>query len=72
MTGEEIRTRRKALGLTLLDLSRAVGMSESHIAGLETGRAKITPAKVHGIEYALSEIEKAVAAVETNHKHKGK
>ncbi|WP_458718464.1 helix-turn-helix domain-containing protein [Pseudomonas gregormendelii] len=51
--GEHLRRFRQQAGLSQLDLSLLVGVSQRHLSCVETGRAKASPATLHALLTAL-------------------
>ncbi|WP_064617064.1 helix-turn-helix domain-containing protein [Pseudomonas sp. GR 6-02] len=51
--GEHLRRFRQQAGLSQLDLSLIVGVSQRHLSCVETGRAKASPGTLHALLRAL-------------------
>ncbi|MCK1791042.1 helix-turn-helix domain-containing protein [Pseudomonas violetae] len=51
--GEHLRRLRQQAGLSQLDLSLLVGVSQRHLSCVETGRAKASPGTLHALLTAL-------------------
>ena len=51
--GEQLRRLRQQAGLSQLDLSLLVGVSQRHLSCVETGRAKASPGTLHALLTAL-------------------
>jgi len=62
-TGEEFRRRREALGLTQLQIAKALRISAPYVLRLETGQRSWTPVLIDAYETVLSRAEKPANAL---------